>query len=116
MGEELKKVNAGRSTAGISPLSEEEFENILDQEEDYVVQERIGILEWFYDRFIGNGYNEDDKDSSITQVDFDDTIAFGSTINDDGTSSTQENINFNLADNDTASGTGESSDLDITNE
>ena len=70
--EELKKVNAERSTAGVTPLSEEEFENILDQEEDYVVQERIGILEWFYDRFIGNGYNEDDNDEMVTCNDHED--------------------------------------------
>merc|ERR1712020_715123 len=68
MGEELKKINAGRSTAGITPLSEEEFENILDQEEYYEVQERIGVLEWFYDLFTGNGDDEDDnedKDSTL---------------------------------------------------
>ena len=49
-------------------MSEEEFENILDQEEYYEVQERIGILEWFYDLFTGNGDVEDDnedKDSTI---------------------------------------------------
>ena len=65
-----------------------------------------------------DGYNEDDnddQDSIIKQLDLDETIPFGRTSDNDGTSSTQKTIVFDVAENDTISGIGEFIDADIAN-